>query len=59
MVEVDNMGRMLARLTEMTPEEVRIGMEVEPVFRLLKKDEDKPIYGVSFRRPVEEGRNQA
>jgi len=50
-VELEGGARMLAQLTDVNPEDVRIGMEVEAVFRRYREQSSDGIieYGMKFR----------
>jgi len=50
-IELDNGARVLAQLTDTSPEEVEVGMPVEAVLRRVVADGDKGVivYAVKFR----------
>ncbi|MEM1667052.1 MAG: Zn-ribbon domain-containing OB-fold protein [Thermofilaceae archaeon] len=50
-VELENGARILAQLTDVRPDEVRVGMEVEGVFRKFREQSSSGIieYGMKFR----------
>ena len=53
-VELSNGVKVFTELTDVKPSEVKIGMPVEAVLRLIKKGEsnEPPVYGVKFRPRV-------
>lgn len=50
-VELEGGARVLAQITDVDPEEVRVGMEVEAVFRRYREQSPDGIieYGIKFR----------
>lgn len=54
LVELARGVRVTAQLTDLDPEDARIGMEVEMVVRRLQADEERGliVYGYKFRPPV-------
>lgn len=48
-VELEGGTRVMGQLTDCDPEEVRVGMEVEAVFRRMYRDKGVTLYGYKFR----------
>ena len=55
LIELENGVRIVASLTDVLPEEVRTGMEVEAVLRRVQEDGEHGViyYGVKFRPAME------
>ncbi len=53
-VELEGGARVLAQLTDVRPEDVRVGMEVEAVFRRYREQSPSGVieYGVKFRPAI-------
>ncbi|MHA2059844.1 MAG: Zn-ribbon domain-containing OB-fold protein [Candidatus Ranarchaeia archaeon] len=51
LVELDNKVRMTTQITDCDPAEIKVGMEVEAIFRKMQEDGDAGIiqYGHKFR----------
>lgn len=56
LVELEEGVRVTAQITDVDPEQVSIGMEVEMVVRRLRAEEERGliVYGYKFRPPIPE-----
>lgn len=49
LVELENGTKAMGQITDCDPKEVRVGMEVEAVFRRMYRDKGVTLYGYKFR----------